>query len=88
MIVEGRSEAAPTHGRVLGERLAFEITSKYGGAGYSRQPDSWDSYGLRLFTAVKAMAWSNFPTDVTRFLFWQNFLVEDVLACLSLSWVG
>ena len=72
VIVEGRSDAAPAPGPLLGERLATEITAKYGDAGYSPQPDSWegpDSGGLRVFTPAKAMAWFNFPTDVTRFRF-------------------
>jgi hypothetical protein len=72
VIVEGRSEMAPAPGLILGERLAIGITSKYGDAGYAPQPDSWegpDSGGLRVFTPVKALAWFNFPTDVTRFRF-------------------
>jgi hypothetical protein len=72
VIVEGRSDAAPAPGPLLGERLATEITAKYGYAGYSPQPDSWegpDSGGLRVFTPAKAMAWFNFPADVTRFRF-------------------
>jgi len=35
-------------------------------------PDAWegpDAGGLRGFTAVKAMAWFEFPTDVTRYRF-------------------
>ena len=72
VIVEGRSEAAPPPGPIRGERLAAEMTAKYGDAGYSPQADSWegpDSGGLRVFTPVKAMAWFNFPSDVTRFRF-------------------
>jgi hypothetical protein len=35
-------------------------------------PDSWegpDAGGLRVFTPLKAIAWFDFPTDVTRFRF-------------------
>ena len=72
VIVEGRSDVAPPPGPMLGKRLATTITGKYGDAGYSPQPDSWDgpdSGGLRVFTPIKALAWFNFPIDVTRFRF-------------------
>ena len=72
VIVEGRSEAATPPDLELGTRLAAEISAKYGELGYSPQPDAWqgpDASGLRVFTPVKAMAWFEFPTDVTRFRF-------------------
>ena len=49
-----------------------EIGRKYGDHGYSPAPDQWEgpeSGGLRVFTPVKAMAWFDFPADVTRFHF-------------------
>ena len=72
VIVEGRSEAAAPPGLVFGGRLSHAMSEKYGEHGYSPGPDSWDgpdSGGLRVFTPVKAMAWFDFPTDVTRFRF-------------------
>lgn len=72
VIVEGRSEAAAPPGLELGGRLAAEISAKYSKLGYSPQPDAWEGShagGLRVFTPVKAMAWFEFPADVTRFRF-------------------
>lgn len=72
VIVEGQSEAAEPPGLELGGRLAVEIAAKYGELGYSPEPDSWEgphAGGLRVFTPLKAMAWFDFPTDVTRFRF-------------------
>ena len=72
VIVEGRSEAADPPGLELGGLLAAEISAKYGRLGYSPEPDAWkgsDAGGLRVFTPVKAMAWFQFPADVTRFRF-------------------
>jgi len=72
VIVEGVSEAAEPPGVGLGSRLAAEMSAKYGEHGYAPAADSWegpDSGGLRVFTPVKAMAWFEFPTDVTRFRF-------------------
>ena len=72
VIVEGHSEISPPPGLDFGGRLAAEFSSKYEALGYSPEPNSWegpDSGGLRLFTPVKAMAWFDFPKDVTRFRF-------------------
>jgi len=72
VIVEGRSRAADPPGLDLGTRIAAEISRKYAALGYSPEPDSWegaDSGGLIVFTPHKAMAWFDFPTDVTRFSF-------------------
>ncbi len=72
VIVEGRSEAAAPPGLELGGRLAAEMSAKYGKLGYSPKPDAWegpDAGGLRVFTPAKAMAWFEFPSDVTRFRF-------------------
>ena len=72
VIVEGRSQAATPPGLELGARLSAAMTTKYGEQGYRPEPDSWDgpdSGGLRVLTPVKAMAWFDFPTDMTRFRF-------------------
>ena len=72
VIVEGRSEQANPPGLKLGGRLSEAMSTKYGEHGYSPGPDSWegpDSGGLRVFTPIKAMAWFEFPTDITRFTF-------------------
>jgi hypothetical protein len=72
VIVEGRSDAAPPPGLEFGADLAAEFSTKYGPLGYSPEAGAWegpDSGGLRVFTPLKAMAWFEFPTDVTRFRF-------------------
>jgi hypothetical protein len=72
VMVEGISNAAGPPGLDLGGRLAAEFSDKYSDLGYSPNPDSWegaDAGGLRVFTPRKAMAWFDFPTDVTRFSF-------------------
>jgi hypothetical protein len=72
VIVEGRSEAAAPPGLEFGGRLAAAFAAKYAELGYSPEPGSWqgpDSGGLRVLTPIKAMAWFDFPTDVTRFSF-------------------
>lgn len=70
-ILEGASVAsAPVTGD-LGVRLADEYARKYGPA-YTPGPDSWSDEiagGLRVLRPVKALAWSDFPGDVTRFTF-------------------
>lgn len=75
VIVEGRSERARPPGAALGGRLSKAMSSKYGDRGYAPGPDSWegpDSGGLRVLTPIKAMAWFEFPEDVTRFRFHQR----------------
>lgn len=72
VIVEGVSEAAEPPGLQLGARLAAEMAAKYGELGYAPEADAWEGAeagGLRVFNPVKAMAWFDFPTDVTRFRF-------------------
>lgn len=72
VMVEGESKAGNPPGLELGGRLSIEFRRKYSEYGYSPQPDSWEgpgAGGLRVFTPLKAMAWFEFPTDVTRFRF-------------------
>ena len=72
VMVEGVSETAEPPGSELGARLSAEFSRKYAELGYSPEPDSWEgdhAGGLRVFTPTKAMAWFDFPTDVTRFHF-------------------
>ena len=72
VIVEGLSNAAEPPGLQLGARLAAAMSAKYGELGYAPAADAWEGAeagGLRVFTPVKAMAWFEFPTDVTRFRF-------------------
>ncbi|MGB5758446.1 MAG: pyridoxamine 5'-phosphate oxidase family protein [Acidimicrobiales bacterium] len=72
VIVEGRSDACEPPGLELGGRLAAVFVAKYSAHGYSPEPTSWEgpgAGGLRVLTPVKAMAWFEFPADVTRFRF-------------------
>ena len=71
-ILEGVSTAPnPVIGE-LGTRLSAELKRKYGSMGYAPGPDAWsgeDAGGLRVFAPTSAIAWSQFPTDLTRFAF-------------------
>jgi nitroimidazol reductase NimA-like FMN-containing flavoprotein (pyridoxamine 5'-phosphate oxidase superfamily) len=72
VIVEGRSEPSAPPGARLGERLAAAFAAKYRERGYAPAPDAWqgeDAGGLLVLTPFKAMAWLDFPNDVTRFTF-------------------
>jgi hypothetical protein len=72
VIVEGNSAVAEPPGLELGERLAAAFAAKYAERGYTPEPDAWeglDSGGLRVLTPTKALAWFDFPGDVTRFRF-------------------
>ena len=63
--------SAPVVG-LLGEAISTEIGRKYGEFGYSPEPDSWsgaDAGGLMVFSPAKALAWFDFPNDLTRFWF-------------------
>ncbi|NLG99495.1 MAG: pyridoxamine 5'-phosphate oxidase [Chloroflexi bacterium] len=67
VILEGQTvilQGAPE--RSLAERVASEYTQKYASQGYSPTPDQWDQGGLFIFTPTKAIGWSKFPEDVTR----------------------
>ena len=63
--------SAPVAGE-FAEAVAAEITRKYSEMGYSPEPDSWsgtDAGGLMVFSPDKALAWFDFPADLTRFRF-------------------
>jgi hypothetical protein len=73
VILEGSSRPAePVDSAALGQRLSAEFARKYGEKGYRPGPDSWsgaDAGGLSIFRPAKALAWTQFPTDCTRFTF-------------------
>jgi hypothetical protein len=72
VIVEGTSRpSAPIEGE-LGVRLSDAFVRKYGIRGYAPEPDAWsgaEAGGMYVLTPSKAMAWRDFPVDVTRFRF-------------------
>lgn len=72
VILDGTSRPADPPGLELGTRLAEQFGRKYADHGYSPAPDAWegtDAGGLMVFTPSKALAWFEFPNDVTRFRF-------------------
>lgn len=72
VILEGQAApSAPVTG-ALARRLSEAFTAKYGDHGYAPAPDAWSGEhagGMMVFAPVSALAWSQFPTDVTRFRF-------------------
>lgn len=72
VIVDGTSQPADPPGVDLGARLAGAYAAKYRDRGYEPEPDAWEgpgAGGLVVFTPTTAVAWFDFPTDVTRFRF-------------------
>lgn len=72
IIVEGHSRASDPVGEELGERISLEMNRKYSTLGYTTTSQSWsgaDAGGLRVLHPSKALAWFDFPADVTRFRF-------------------
>lgn len=72
VIVEGASTAAAPPDPDVGRRLAAAFAEKYADRGYEPSPDAWEGEhagGLRILTPTKALAWFDFPSDVTRFRF-------------------
>ncbi|MGH8948276.1 MAG: pyridoxamine 5'-phosphate oxidase family protein, partial [Acidimicrobiia bacterium] len=71
-IIEGTSRFAEPILGELGDRLAGEYARKYERLGYAPAPDDWsgdDAGGMCVLTPAKGIAWSQFPTDMTRYVF-------------------
>jgi hypothetical protein len=71
-IVEGTSAPSTPIVGEMGERLAAEYARKYETLGYAPAADAWSGEhagGMRVLTPEKAIAWSRFPTDMTRYVF-------------------
>lgn len=72
VIVEGRASPSDPLDAEAGAPIAAEIGRKYGADGYTPEAGAWSGEhagGLVVFTPVKAMAWYDFPNDLTRFHF-------------------
>lgn len=72
VILEGTSRPSAPVDTTLGGRLSAVFAQKYGDRGYAPPPDAWsgdDAGGLAVFTPATGLAWTDFPTDVTRFHF-------------------
>jgi hypothetical protein len=71
-ILEGTSGAATPPAPELAAAISAEFIRKYEEHGYAPGPDSWSGEhagGLSRFVPAKALAWQEFPKDVTRFRF-------------------
>jgi hypothetical protein len=53
----------------LRERLAAAYSAKYASHGYSPGPETWETGGLYVMTIRKAIAWTAFTKDPTRWVF-------------------
>lgn len=72
VIVDGESRPAESPGVEFGARIAAAFAEKYADRGYAPEPDAWEgpgAGGLMVFTPTQAVAWFDFPNDVTRFRF-------------------
>jgi hypothetical protein len=72
VMLDGSSQPSEPVTGELGERIAAEIGRKYRDLGYAPEADAWSgdlAGGLAVFTPAKALAWFEFPTDLTRFRF-------------------
>ena len=69
VILEGVAEEVRNPDRELTVQLAAEYARKYAGHDYSPEPQQWDKGGLFAVTHNKVLAWSSFPTDMTRWRF-------------------
>lgn len=72
IILEGASVRSEPLDAAAAAPLRAEIIRKYGDDGYVPEEGSWSDQtagGLRVFTPTKALAWFNFPTDMSRFRF-------------------
>lgn len=72
VVIDGVSTPAAPPGVDFGARLADAFADKYTDRGYTPAPDAWEgpgAGGLVVFAPTKAVAWFDFPNDVTRFRF-------------------
>jgi hypothetical protein len=71
-IVEGIATVPGPVTGDLGARLSDEYKRKYAAIGYAPEPDAWSDEGaggLHVLSPTSAIAWSLFPTDLTRYEF-------------------
>lgn len=69
VIVEGKTEKITKVPRSITGQISEEYKRKYAGDGYAPEPDQWDDNWLFCLTPVKALAWTEFSYDPTRFVF-------------------
>lgn len=69
VIVEGTAEQIVPPDPALAETLVKTLDGKYGASDYHPQADQWNEGGLYAIRPRKAFAWTQFPSDATRFTF-------------------
>ncbi|MBN1453736.1 MAG: pyridoxamine 5'-phosphate oxidase family protein [Anaerolineales bacterium] len=69
VILEGTARPAEKPSLELGRKLAQAYQAKYTAHGYAPEPNQWDEGGLYVFTIRKAITWTNFMADPTKFVF-------------------
>lgn len=69
VILEGVAEHIVPPRADLAQRLVETLESKYGTMGYHPTAEQWDTGGLYAIRPRKAFAWTDFPSDATRFTF-------------------
>lgn len=69
VILEGEALEIRRPDRSLARRLAEAMAVKYEPVGYRPGPNQWNNGGLYFVKPRAAFAWTQFPTDVTRWLF-------------------
>jgi hypothetical protein len=72
VVLEGTARPSDPVDADLGRSLSQNFGIKYGPKGYEPEPTAWSgpgAGGLVVFRPRKALAWFDFPNDVTRFKF-------------------
>jgi len=69
IIFEGVTSPVSKPDRALAERVAEAYRTKYADLGYAPKADQWDTGGLYVIKPTRALAWTKFPTDCTRWTF-------------------
>jgi hypothetical protein len=69
LIFEGLARPMDKPDRSLAERVAEGFRAKYAGSGYAPKADQWDNGGLYIIKPTRVLAWTQFPKDVTRWIF-------------------
>lgn len=65
LILQGEAPELALPDRVLTERLADLSARKYG---YRPKPEEFETGGVRVFLPKKILAWTQFPSDATRWI--------------------
>ncbi len=69
IMIEGQAFEVFKPAPDLAAQLVAAYTAKYASEGYSPEPNQWDNGGLFKLVKQRAFAWTEFPKDVTRWVF-------------------